>query len=116
MVQTTVLPSWRATYPIQAPAQKPGGTTPNKALTASGIAWATGLVTVTTPAHNIPVGSAAWVTLSGFAPAGYNGQYLCNVASATTLTYPLTSNPGTATTQGSVSYMVLPASAVPNAG
>jgi len=115
MPQTTVQPMWRATYPILAPAQKPPGVTPNKVLTATGIAWATGLVTVTTPAHNIPVGSAAWVTLSGFVPAGYNGQYLANAASATTLTYPLGSSPGTVSTEGTVSYMVLPATAVPNA-
>jgi len=27
MPQTTVLPDWRATYPIEAPAMKPGGVT-----------------------------------------------------------------------------------------
>lgn len=113
MPQTTVLQSWRAEYPIQAPAQKPPGIFlgPHLAATA---AWLAGVVTLTTAAHNQPVGSQTYVTVSGFVPTAYNGRVLATFATATTITYPLAVNPGAVTTAGSASFVVLAAKATPN--
>lgn len=37
MPQTTVIPAWKATYPIEAPAQKPGGVAVSTALGANAV-------------------------------------------------------------------------------
>jgi hypothetical protein len=78
---------------------------PAKAI--STIAWATGTVTVTlSAAHGWTNGSQVPVLISGVAPTGYNGAYTATVTGTNTFTYPLTSNPGTATTMGSVKTVV----------
>lgn len=67
----------------------------------SSIAWATNTVTVTTStAHGFTVGDTLYITISGASPTGYNGTFLCTVASSTTFTYALASNPGTMTAAG----------------
>lgn len=77
------------------------------AKSISTIAWATGTVTVTlSAAHGWTNGSSVPVLISGVAPAGYNGAYTATVTGTNTFTYPLTSNPGTATTMGSVKTVV----------
>lgn len=77
------------------------------AKSISTIAWATGTVTVTlSAAHGWDNGSSVPVLISGVAPAGYNGAYTATVTGTNTFTYPLTSNPGTATTMGSVKTVV----------
>lgn len=77
------------------------------AKTISTIAWATGTVTVTlSAAHGWTNGSSVPVIISGVAPAGYNGAYTATVTGTNTFTYPLTTNPGTATAMGSVKTVV----------
>lgn len=62
-------------------------------------AWASGVVTVTTAdAHGFVTG--AYVNMSGFTPAGYNGTYLVTVTSPTTFTYNLPTDPGAQTVAG----------------
>lgn len=69
----------------------------------STIVWASSVVTVTTAvAHGYPVGSVISLTIAGAAPAGYNGTFQATITSTTQFTYALVSNPGTATTTGTV--------------
>jgi hypothetical protein len=71
--------------------------------TISSITWTSSVVTVTTAVpHGYPVGSQISLTIAGAAPTGYNGTFLATIASTTTFTYPLVSNPGTMTTPGTV--------------
>jgi len=72
--------------------------------TASAMTWANGIVTATIPAQSDPVGTIYPITVAGVTPAGYNGNYTGTVTSATTITYPLASNPGPVTVQGTVAY------------
>jgi hypothetical protein len=66
------------------------------------LAWASSTVTATVATGILPtVGSTFTTTISGAVPTGYNGTYIATVASATTFTYALASNPGTETTPGS---------------
>lgn len=76
--------------------------TPQPAYTVSGIAWASGIATVTVAnAHGYAVGNS--VTLAGFVPTGYNGTYvILSVPSTTTFTVALAANPGAITTAGTV--------------
>lgn len=71
-------------------------------LAVSTAAWSTGVVTVTTAAHNVPVGTTTTIIVSGCAPTGYNGTFIATAATTTTLTYTLASNPGTLTSSGTV--------------
>lgn len=72
------------------------------AVTTTSLTWNTGTVTVvTTTPHGIPSGTTVQGTIAGVSPAGYNGTYPCTYVSATSFTYPLPSNPGAATVQGS---------------
>lgn len=66
------------------------------------ISWASGTVTVqTAQPHGIGVSASVSGTMSGQSPAAYAGAYTCTGVDATHFTYPLASNPGTATTLGS---------------
>ncbi|HCR4014796.1 hypothetical protein [Citrobacter cronae] len=74
---------------------------PAKAISA--IAWATNTVTVTL------VESLGWsdgdkvpVFIDGVEPKGYNGAYTATVTGDKTLTYTLNTDPGSATTMGTV--------------
>ncbi|EGK0217980.1 hypothetical protein [Citrobacter freundii] len=74
---------------------------PAKAISA--IAWATNTVTVTL------VESLGWsdgdkvpVVIDGVAPKGYNGAFTATVTGDKTLTYTLNTDPGSATTMGTV--------------
>lgn len=71
------------------------------ALPNSSFAWSAGTVTVTTAAA-LPytTGDKATLTISGAAPAGYNGTFLCDITGANTFTYPLASDPGAFTSPG----------------
>ena len=67
------------------------------------IAWASNLVTVTTTSPlpvNFVVGLEFATTIAGNTPAGYNGTVMATVTGASTFTYPLTTDPGTATVEG----------------
>ncbi|QGZ66274.1 hypothetical protein [Paraburkholderia acidisoli] len=66
------------------------------------LTWASSEVTATVAAGVLPtVGSTFTTTISGAAPSGYNGTYIATVASSTTFTYAVASNPGTETALGS---------------
>lgn len=65
------------------------------------LAWTSGTVTATVASGILPTtGSTFTTTISGTTPNGYNGTYLATVASATTFTYAVTTNPGTQTVAG----------------
>ena len=77
-------------------------TIPLQALT-----WANGTVTVTgTMPHGWNLYGTFDVTISDCVPSAYNGTYTVFAASSTTVTFPLTLNPGLVTTLGSVAYNI----------
>lgn len=72
-----------------------------KAITS--LAWATGVVTVTTTApHGYANGTTIGLTIAGAAPAAYNGTFQATITGTSTFTYPLVNNPVAATVQGTV--------------
>ena len=71
-------------------------------LAVSTATWSSGVVTLTTSAHGIPVGTTTTIIVSGCTPVGYNGTFTATAASTTTLTYSVASNPGTLTASGTV--------------
>lgn len=72
-----------------------------KAITS--ITWSGSVATVTTTApHGYPNADTLLLTIAGMTPAGYNGTFLCTVTGASTFTYALVANPGSATVQGVV--------------
>ena len=74
---------------------------PGKAVTS--LAWSGSVVTVTTTApHGWTNGDIIPVVIAGAVPAGYNGYFTGTVTGASTITYPLTSNPGAETTPGTI--------------
>jgi hypothetical protein len=63
--------------------------------------WASNLVTVTTSSpHGLTAADTPILTIASMLPAGYNGTFTCTVTGTTTFTYPLTTNPGSATQFG----------------
>lgn len=65
----------------------------------SAISWSGGTVSVTTStAHGLTTGSSA--TIIGCTPSGYNGTHTVTVVDSDEFTYPLVSNPGSATVLG----------------
>ncbi|EPT4023365.1 hypothetical protein ACVQMG_001571 [Enterobacter roggenkampii] len=78
---------------------------PAKTITA--VSWLANVVTVTLAApHGWTVGDTVPLVVSGVTPAGYNQSVDATVTSTTEFTYPLASNPGTATVMGSVKTVV----------
>ena len=70
-------------------------------LTIATATWLTSVVTITTTTpHGIPSGTVTKGVISGMTPAGYNGTYTITSTGTTTFTYPLVTNPGTATVMG----------------
>lgn len=69
------------------------------------LSWSQGQVTLmTSEDHGYGIGSIVDLTVSGCAPATYNGRYQCHITGADTLVYSLTSNPGVATGFGALTY------------
>jgi len=67
------------------------------------LAWAAGVVTVTTTnPHQWNNADVVPVVISGAAPIAYNGKFTATVTGPNTFTYPLATNPGVATSVGSV--------------
>lgn len=63
--------------------------------------WATGTATITTTEpHNLPTGTTANGKIYGMTPTAYNGTFTLTKVDSVTFTYPLASNPGTATIFG----------------
>lgn len=71
-------------------------------LQVAATAWSGGVVQITASANlqGVSNGDVFTTTLAGFTPAGYNSKVLATVTGANTFTYPLASNPGAATVQG----------------
>lgn len=73
------------------------------AKTISTIAWATGVVTVTlSAAHGWTVGDTIPLVVSSVTPSAYNRAVTATVTTSTAFTYPLATDPGTATVMGTV--------------
>lgn len=73
------------------------------AVNITSITWSGSVATVTTAApHGWTNGDVIPITIAGAAPAGYNGYFTGTITGASTLTYPLASNPGSETTPGTV--------------
>jgi len=65
--------------------------------------WATNVVTVTTTtAHGIPSGDTVQIVIAGCTPTGYNGTFAGTSTGTNTVTYPLVSDPGADTVQGTL--------------
>lgn len=64
--------------------------------------WAGGTVTITTATNipNVTIGDTFMMVVNGMVPTAYNGYYSITVTALNAFTYPLTGNPGTATTMG----------------
>lgn len=64
--------------------------------------WSGGTVTVTTTAaHGLTNGNVLNITIAGVTPAAYNGtDRICTVTGSNTFTFPLVSDPGSVTVQG----------------
>lgn len=70
-------------------------------LAITSMVWGSSVVTVTTTApHGFALADTLPLTIAGVIPAGYNGTFTCTITGTSTFTYPLVSNPGTATVQG----------------
>ena len=74
----------------------------NADLAVSTAAWATGVVTITTSAHGIPIGDTTTIIVSGCAPTGYNGTFTATATTTTQLTYSVAADPGSLTLSGTV--------------
>lgn len=68
------------------------------------LAWASNVATVTTATpHGWTVADVIPVTVAGAAPTAYNGTHTGTITGASTLTFPLTGDPGATVTPGTVS-------------
>lgn len=74
--------------------------TQDTTYTATAGSWSASVATITFASHSIESGDS--VTVAGFVPTGYNGTYTVTGVTATTITYALTTDPGTVTTLGTV--------------
>jgi hypothetical protein len=71
-------------------------------LPLTAITWAAGSVTATTGApHGFGIGGTRQLTITGVAPAGYNGTFACTITTPTQFSYPVAANPGPTTVSGS---------------
>jgi len=69
----------------------------------STITWTGSVVTVTTTtAHGIPSGDTVQVVIAGCTPIGYNGTFAGTATGTNTVTYPLVSDPGSSTVEGTL--------------
>lgn len=62
-------------------------------LSITAASWANGLVTATVTGHGLSDGD--YITIAGSSPSAYDGNYVINTVDANTITYAVTSNPGT---------------------
>lgn len=68
----------------------------------SSMSWSGGVVTVATAApHGMTVSDVLNLTIAGVTPTAYNANdRICTITGASTFTFPLVSNPGSVTVQG----------------
>ena len=77
------------------------------AKTLTTLVWASSVVTGTTAApHGYRTGSTVSLTISGAAPAAYNGTFPCFVTGPESVEYGMAADPGAATAFGSMGYLV----------
>ena len=72
------------------------------AKTLSAMTWSANVVTATATAHGFPIGETIECVIAGVTPAGYNGTFQVTFTDANTITYPLLTNPGSVTVQGTL--------------
>lgn len=85
-------------------------------LPIAALSWDDGEAEIeTVDPHGFTIGSVATLTVSGATPIGYNGLVQCVVTGPSTLTYPLGTDPGTATVFGTAAQNVNMIGGVPNA-
>ena len=73
------------------------------ATVISTITWTGSVVTVTTTtAHGIPSGDTVQIVIAGCTPTGYNGTFAGTATGTNTVTYPLVSDPGSSTVEGTL--------------
>jgi hypothetical protein len=73
------------------------------ATVISTITWASSVVSVTTTtAHGIPSGDTVQIVIAGCTPTGYNGTFAGTSTGTNTLTYPLVTDPGSSTVEGTL--------------
>ena len=69
----------------------------------STITWTGSVVTITTTtAHGIPNGDTVQIVIAGCTPTGYNGTFAGTATGTNTVTYPLVSDPGSSTVEGTL--------------
>lgn len=70
-------------------------------LANTSLTWLSSVVTVTTAApHGFTNADVFPITIAGVTATGYNGTFTATITGASTFTYPLASNPGTASVVG----------------
>ena len=70
-------------------------------IAISSMSWASSTVTVTLAGpHGIPSGDTVQAVISGVTPTAYNGTVNVTYTGANTFTFPLATNPGSVTVQG----------------
>lgn len=73
------------------------------ALAITSITWTGSVATITTTApHGLTTSTTQTIVVADAIPVGYNGTFQGSVTGASTITYPLASNPGSETTPGTV--------------
>jgi hypothetical protein len=94
---TTITPSNRVL--LTAPSDLTAVLKNAAAITS--LAWATGVVTVTTSSpHGYTTGLTIPMVIAGADPDGFNGTFDATITGASTFTYPLASDPGSETVPG----------------
>lgn len=76
-------------------------------VAVQGMSWAnqTAMLTTILP-HGYQIGMTINLTISGCAPDGFNGQFPCLISGPSTISYPLSTDPGQATAFGIVNYNI----------
>ena len=69
-------------------------------ITVTNASWSSNVATLTIGSHCLDVG--ATITVSSVNPSGYNGTYVITAITSTTVSYALSSNPGTYVSGGNV--------------
>lgn len=73
----------------------------NGAMALTSLSWASNVTTATAAApHGFTIGDLIKLTITGAAPTGYNGTFLCTITTTTAFTYPQSVNPGSETVPG----------------
>jgi len=69
--------------------------------------WANGYVVATCDIpHSFRFGTSVDVTITGFSPTEYNGNFRANMIDRTRFSYPLSTDPGAVTSLGYVQYNI----------